>query len=96
MKTVNQAAKDLERLSPEVSSKLSLVSDRGHSGGLLSPSAGGTRTFACPKHWPWLARVGSVPRNDLQLRLGSFSTFWILLWVFFLLGLFLGQCSPDI
>lgn len=25
-----------------------------------------------------------------------FSTFWILLWNFFLLGLFLGQCSPDI
>ena len=26
----------------------------------------------------------------------SLYTFWILLWNFFLLGLFLGQCSPDI
>lgn len=68
MKTVNQAAKDLERLSPEVSSKLSLVSDRGHSGGLLSPSAGGTRTFACPKHWPWLAGAARAPTTGCQGR----------------------------
>lgn len=43
---VNLVAEGPGSLSLEVSSTLSLVSDRGHSGDLLSPSAGGTRTFA--------------------------------------------------
>lgn len=68
----NQEAEDPGSLSPVVPSKLSLESDRGHSGGLLSPNAAAeTRTFACPECWPGLlgqlglqppaARAGSVP-----------------------------------
>lgn len=66
--------------------------EQGH----LPAQSTGPGLLGQPEAQPLAARAGSVPRNDLQLRLGSFSTFWILLWVFFLLGLFLGQCSPDI
>lgn len=101
---VNQVPEDPASLLPEVLSKLGLESNRD----TLEPScpkcSSRNKDTCLPKALAWLAGAapapvtrcqgGFHPRYDLQLD--SFSTFWILLRVFFLLGLFPGQCSPDI
>lgn len=101
----NQEAEDPGSLSPEVPSKLSLESGSGHSGGLLSPQCSSRNKDTClPRVLAWLSGAARAPATHCQggfrprydLQLDSFSTFWILLRVFFLLGLFPGQCSLDI
>lgn len=62
------------------------------AGALESQLAG-----AANSHAVTAAPAGSLPQVWFMLLAEHFfSAFWILLWNFFLLGLFLGQCSPDI